>query len=175
MEYTVLYSTRKTISISVRGGVLVVKAPIGIDKNRIEKLLKEHSDWIESHLEKEIELDKIYSSLDDKKINELRSSARAYFTEKTRYFAEIMGLEYKKIRISSAISRFASCSSRGNISYSYRLMLYPEDCREYVVVHELAHLIEMNHSRRFWSIVERYIPNYKKSREELKKVPQILK
>lgn len=173
MEYTALYSKRKTISITVRCGMFIVKAPIGTSQNKIEKLLSEHSNWIEVHLKKEREMEKLYSSLDEKRIKELRHTARGYFTEKTRYYADIMGLEYNKIRISSAMSRFASCSSRGNISYSYRLMLYSEACREYVIVHELAHLVEMNHSKKFWDIVGRYMPEYKKIREELKKVPQI--
>lgn len=171
MEYTVLYSKRKTISISVHGGVLTVKAPIGTKTERIEELLKEHSRWIKGHLARALAEEKLYSLLDEAKIKRLRAEAREYFTVKTKHYAQIMGLEYNKVRISSARSRFASCSSKGNISYSYRLMLYPESCREYVIVHELAHLLEMNHSDKFWRIVEKYMPDYKKRRAELKKVP----
>ena len=79
-----------------------------------------------------------------------------------------MGLKYSRITITSAETRFGSCSSKGNISYSYRLMLYPEAAREYVVVHELAHLLEMNHSKKFYAIVERYLPDYKERRRMLK-------
>ncbi len=171
MEYTVLYSKRRTISISVRDGVLTVKAPIGTKPDKIKELLDKHSRWIEGNLERAEQKKKLYSSLDAVKIKELRAGAREYFNLKTKFYADIMGLEYNKIRISSAMSRFASCSSKGNISYSYRLMLYPEECREYVIVHELAHLLEMNHSDKFWKIVEKYMPDYKKRRAELKKVP----
>jgi len=79
-----------------------------------------------------------------------------------------MNLKYGRITITSAKTRFGSCSSKGNISYSYKLMLYPEAAREYVVVHELAHLVEMNHSKRFYSLVERYLPDYKERRKLLK-------
>lgn len=172
MEYTVLYSKRRTISISVRGGVLTVKAPIGTNPDKIKELVGKHSRWIEGHLLRADMEEKLYSSLDEGKITELRALAREYFTRKTKLYADIMGLEYNNIRISSARSRFASCSSKGNISYSYRLMLYPDACREYVIVHELAHIIEMNHSDKFWKIVEKYMPDYKKRRAELKKIPQ---
>ena len=70
--------------------------------------------------------------------------------------------------ITGAKTRFGSCSSKGNISFSYRLMMYPEPAREYVVVHELAHLVEMNHSKRFYAIVERYLPDYKERKKQLK-------
>jgi len=79
-----------------------------------------------------------------------------------------MSLKHGRITITSAKTRFGSCSSKGNISYSYRLMLYPEAAREYVVVHELAHLLEMNHSKRFYAIIEKYLPDYKERKKLLK-------
>ena len=79
-----------------------------------------------------------------------------------------MGLKYSRIKITSAVKRFGSCSSSGNICYSYRLMLYPEEAREYVVVHELAHLEEMNHSKKFYEIISKVLPDYKYRRRLLK-------
>ena len=79
-----------------------------------------------------------------------------------------MGLKYGRITITSAKGRFGSCSSEGNISFSCRLMTYPEAARDYVVVHELAHLVEMNHSKRFYSIIEKYMPDYKIRKRMLK-------
>ena len=84
-----------------------------------------------------------------------------------------MGLKYGRISITSAKTRFGSCNSRGNIAYSYRLMLYTEAAREYVVVHELSHLLEMNHSKSFYSIVEKYMPDYKERRKLLKMIPEL--
>ena len=79
-----------------------------------------------------------------------------------------MGVKYGRITITSAKKRFGSCSSQGNISFSYRLMLYPEAAREYVVVHELAHLKVMNHSKDFYDVVASVLPDYKNRRRLLK-------
>lgn len=168
MEIKVVYSKRRTISISIEKCVVVVKAPIGTKKRTIEDMLDKHSHWIEKHLLKQrIKLD-LMDSLTCDDIKELKKAAKVYLKDRTEYFSKIMGLQYGRITITSAEKRFGSCSSKGNISYSYRLMLYPEEAREYVVVHELAHLKEMNHSKRFYSIVESVLPDYKARRRILK-------
>ena len=95
-------------------------------------------------------------------IKALKKEAKRYLTEKCEYFASVMGLSYNRITITSAKTRFGSCSSSKNISFSYRLMLYPEPAREYVVVHELAHILEKNHSARFYALVARYLPDWQK-------------
>ena len=79
-----------------------------------------------------------------------------------------MGVDYGHISITSAKTRFGSCSSKGNIAFSYRLMLYPEAAVDYVVVHELAHRKEMNHSRAFYKLIEEILPDYKQRRKLLK-------
>ena len=99
---------------------------------------------------------------------ELRRKAKKILTEKTAYFANIMGLKYGRITITGAKTRFGSCSSKGNISYSFRLMTYPEEAVDYVVVHELSHLVEMNHSQRFYKVVESVLPDYKARKKLLK-------
>ncbi len=168
MEYTLIYADRKTMSISVKGGSLTVRAPKKTPKTVIDSFLKKHTEWIEKHLSKEKERSEKICSLTDEEIKILKRDAKKYLEEKTKYFSNIMGLKYGRITITSAETRFGSCSSKGNISYSYRLMLYPEEAREYVVVHELSHLVEMNHSKKFYAIVERYLPDYKERRRMLK-------
>ena len=168
MEYKLELSKRRSISISVKGGELTVKAPVGTSRSRIEAVVLKHQKWIEKHIEIEKKRALFDASLTDEKIAELKRSARTYLTEKTQIYATIMGLKYGRITITSATTRFGSCSSKGNISYSYRLMLYPEAACEYVVVHELAHLVHMNHSPAFYSLVEKYIPDYKQRRKLLK-------
>ena len=172
MTYEVEYSKRKSISISVRGGRVLVKAPMKTSDKTIEAVVFKHRAWIEKHLAKALEKERPEDSLTEEKIKLLKKEARAYLKEKTEYYSEIMGLKYSRITITSAKTRFGSCSSKGNISYSYRLMLYPEAAREYVVVHELAHLVHMNHSKEFYGIVERYLPDYKDRRKMLKRIPQ---
>ena len=104
----------------------------------------------------------------DDDVKRLKKNAKVYFNDKTEYYSKLMGLKYGRITITSAQKRFGSCSSEGNICFSYRLMLYPEEAREYVIVHELAHLKEMNHSARFYKIVESVLPDYKLRRKMLK-------
>ena len=94
--------------------------------------------------------------------------ARIYFSEKLEYYSRIMGLKYSRMTITSAKKRFGSCSSKASISFSYRLMLYPEAAREYVIVHELAHLKEMNHSKKFYEIIASVLPDYKYRKRLLK-------
>ena len=168
MKYKLELSKRRSISISVRGGELLVKAPIGTSIERIEAVIQKHHKWIETHIAIAQKRALQDAALTDEKIAELKRSARTYLVEKTKHYSQIIGLKYGRITITSAKTRFGSCSSKGNISYSYRLMLYPEAAREYVVVHELAHLVHMNHSRAFYSLVERYLPDYKARRKLLK-------
>ena len=106
--------------------------------------------------------------LTPEKITELRRLAKAELPGKTAYYAQMMGIKYGRITITGAKTRFGSCSSKGNISYSYRLMLYPEAARDYVVVHELCHRKEMNHSPKFYALVAAVLPDYKERRKLLK-------
>ena len=87
---------------------------------------------------------------------------------KAEYYSALMGVDFGRISIMSAKTRFGSCSSKGNIAFSYRLMLYPEAAVDYVVVHELAHRKEMNHSKAFYKIVEDILPDYKERRKLLR-------
>ena len=168
MEYTLIYSDRKTLSLSVRGGALTVRAPRRTPRRIIDSFIKKNEEWIEKHLESEKSRCKKFDNLTEEYIKKLKREAKEYLTAKTECFAKTMGLKYGRITITSAKTRFGSCSSKGNISYSYRLMLYPEAAREYVIVHELSHLVEMNHSKKFYAIVERYLPDYKERRRMLK-------
>lgn len=167
MEYTLIYSDRRSISVSVNGGVLTVRAPRRTPREVVEVFLSKHRDWIEKHLdEARKRADKFYN-LTAEEIKLLKKEAHIYLKEKTKYYADIMGLKYGRITITGAKTRFGSCSSNGNISYSYRLMLCPAPAREYVVVHELAHLVEMNHSKRFYAIIEKILPDYKERKRML--------
>ena len=168
MEYKVIYSKRKTLAITVRNGEVLVRAPIGLKQKRIEQFLAESSDWIGKQLEKSHAIELEEKRLTPEFVRKLKSEARKYFHDAIERFSRIMNLKYGRVMITSAKRRFGSCSESGNICFSYRLMMYPEAAREYVVVHELAHLVEMNHSKRFYAIVERYMPDYKERKKLLK-------
>ena len=167
MNYEIIYSKRKTISLVIKEGSLIVRAPIGTKQSKIRDLVESHRSWIEKSIVKTIaraEADKI-SKEEEKK---LRKAAKAILPVKTKYYAQKMGLKYGRITITGAKTRFGSCSSEGNISYSFRLMRFPNDAIDYVVVHELAHLVEMNHSQKFWDIVASVFPDYKDRRKLLR-------
>ncbi len=88
--------------------------------------------------------------------------------DRVRHFAPIVGVTYGRVTIRSQRSRWGSCSGKGILNFNCLLMLTPSHVIDYVVVHELCHRLEMNHSPAFWAQVERVLPDYRKSREWLK-------
>ena len=169
MNFEIIYSNRKTLSITVKEGRVVVRSPRGLARSRIDAFIDKNREWIAKRIEiTKNQVDPI-AQMTPEQIKELRETARAYLTVKTKEYAGIMGVKYSRITITGAKTRFGSCSSKGNISYSYRLMLYSEEAIDYVVVHELAHLVEMNHSQRFYAIIEKILPDYKERIKLLKK------
>ena len=97
-----------------------------------------------------------------------REQARRVLTEKTAYYAKLMGVTYGRISIRGQKTRWGSCSAKGNLNYNWKLMLCPEEVQDYVVVHELAHRREMNHSKAFYRIVEEILPDYRERMRWLK-------
>ncbi|WP_242941279.1 M48 family metallopeptidase [Lacrimispora sphenoides] len=98
-----------------------------------------------------------------------RREARGYLEAKAATWSAIMNVDYGKIAIRDQATRWGSCSARGNLNFNWRLVLLPEELADYVVVHELAHRIQMNHSNAFWEIVERELPDYRLRRRELRR------
>lgn len=168
MEYEIVYSKRRSVSLSVTGGRVIIKAPEGVKREYIDALIKKHIRWINNRLKAYDKQRAINEQISKCDISELKSLAKAYFEIKTMEYAQIMGLKFGRVEISSAKKKFGSCNSRGVIRYAYRLMLYPEEAREYVIVHELAHLVHMNHSPAFYKVIEKYMPDYKERIKLLK-------
>ena len=98
----------------------------------------------------------------------MKRQAREVLTKKSDDYKEILHVNYTRIRIGDQKTRWGSCSSKGTISYNWRLILMPERIQNYVVVHELCHLLEMNHSPAFWKKVSEVLPDYQSSRKWLK-------
>ncbi len=101
-------------------------------------------------------------------INKIQAHKLA--SERLEFFNKSYNFPYNKITIRNQISRWGSCSKRGNLSFNYRIVLLPLELADYIIVHELCHLGEFNHSKKFWDLVARTIPHWKKLRRELKKV-----
>lgn len=98
--------------------------------------------------------------------------AKEYIPQRVAYFSEIMGLKPNMVKINSAKTRWGSCSGRGNLNFSWMVMMASNEAIDYVVIHELAHLQEMNHSPNFWNLVGRYCPEYPLRKQELKALQQ---
>lgn len=94
--------------------------------------------------------------------------------ERSAYFARVMGVEYSRVRINGARSRWGSCGFRGTLNFNWRLIMAPRDIIDYVVVHELAHLVVKNHSKRFWAKVKEHLPDHKDKRRWLKENAHML-
>ncbi len=167
-------SKRKTISIEITGeGKVIVRAPERAPLSEINKFIGEKSDWIDKHLIRIRERQKEKEGEPSEKLTEqevklLITRAKRIIPQKVRYFAEIAGVDYGRITIRMQRSRWGSCSGKGNLNFNCLLMRTPDKIVDYVVVHELCHRKEMNHSSRFWAEVEKILPDYKESRKWLR-------
>jgi predicted metal-dependent hydrolase len=97
-----------------------------------------------------------------------KEEARAIIAPRLAHFATLYGVSVKRVSVRNQKSRWGSCSRNGNVSINYKVAFLPEHLRDYILVHEICHLIEFNHGRAFWSLVERQVPDYKALRQELK-------
>ena len=161
-EYELIRSRRKSLAIQVKpdGGV-IVRAPLRLAKYRIERFITEHEDWIRMQQKKvEKYREQIHIITEEERQNGILR-AKEIFPERTAYFAKRMGVTYNRITIREQKTRWGSCSSRGTLSFNYRLIYGPAGPLDYVVVHELCHLTHMNHSKDFWNMVERIMPDYR--------------
>lgn len=169
MEYEVKYSKRRSLSLVIRReGTLLVRAPYGFPDKKIRQAIEEHGEWITKHTEIAKRKNDRFSSLTEDDIQRLKKEAKSVLPEILSRYSKIMGLNYEKVTITSAKTRFGSCSASGNIALSWRLMCYPKEAQEYVVVHELAHRRYMDHSRDFYALIEQVLPDYKARKKLLK-------
>lgn len=99
-----------------------------------------------------------------------KEKAREMIKERLEYYNAFYNFKYKRVAIKNHKSRWGSCSKKGNLNFNYRLVHLPERLSDYVVVHELCHLGELNHSRRFWALVEKVMPDWRVRRKELMKI-----
>ena len=168
MEYTVIYSKRKTVGIKVTPELRVeVRAPRGLSKAIIDQIVNKHTKWIDTKIAA-IKSQPLKAPPTKDEINELKERTRALVLPLVQNYAYQMGVRYEKVTITSAKRVFGSCTSKKHLNFSFRLALYPMEAVEYVVVHELCHLKEMNHSARFWALVESILPDFRKRRDLLK-------
>ncbi|MBQ7789583.1 MAG: M48 family metallopeptidase [Clostridia bacterium] len=168
MEYEIIHSKRRTLCLQIkRNGSVIVRAPFKTSERVIDDFVNKHTDWINKKLIS-VKSKKEYEATDKETVEKLKRQAKEFILPRVSYFSKIMGVFPERVSINSAKTRFGSCSSKKSLNFSYRLVFYPPEAIDYVCVHELAHLTEMNHSKKFWAIVEKYLPDYKERKKLLK-------
>lgn len=172
IQVEIIRSNRKTVALEVTSQCQVrVRAPFRMPEEEIRRFVQEKSSWILKHLavmeQKAGELEKI-EPLSEEELEKLADQACEVIPERVAYFAPLAGVTYGRITIRNQKTRWGSCSAKGNLNFNCLLMLAPPEVLDYVVVHELCHRKEMNHSSRFWSEVRRILPDYKERERWLK-------
>ncbi len=170
METEIIKSRRKTISVEITRDLrVVVRAPLQMRDEAIESFISEKSDWINKNLNRlkhqKTDNKEFFSASELKKIT---ADAKRIIIPRTEYFAEKIGVEYGRITIKHQKTLWGSCSSKKNLNFNCLLVLCGEDVRDYVIIHELCHLKELNHSEKFWQEVAKYCPAYKEHKKWLK-------
>ena len=174
-EYKVIFSDRKTAEIQVRlDGSVTVRMPKRATRRDADKFVNENLERIEKSLEKMARLREreITGEELEKRRDECMRRAEKYLPERTEYFARIMGVRHTGVKITSAKKRFGSCSAKNGICYSWRVMLYPDELVDYVIVHELAHIRHKDHSAAFYKFIERFMPDHEERRRRLMRPPE---
>ncbi len=172
----IVRSGRKTVALEIaRDLSVLVRAPYHMSDRDIQRFINEKSTWLEEHMTLMKAKIEVYEQqkqdiqkFTEEEINQLADKALLKIPERVLYFAPIVGVSYGRITIRNQISRWGSCSSKGNLNFNLLLMLTPADVIDYVVIHELCHRKELNHSPRFWSEVKRVMPNYDLPKKWLK-------
>ena len=174
----VIRSRRKTVGIEIRSGNLVlVRAPMRTPVSELRRIVDEKRDWIEKSLAEAVRREKAAGEiprLNPEELDALADLALAWFPPRVRTWAEKIGVRYGRITIRNQQTRWGSCSSKGNLNFNCLLMLCPEEIRDYIIVHELCHRLEMNHSPRFWAEVEKQLPDYRQQQKWLKENGQAI-
>ena len=167
VQYSIIRSDRKTIAIQIQpDGKVLVRAPKRMRMEEIKRFVESKAEWIEKHLLNRTTFNQ--EKLTDQEMKMLREKARAVVTEKVQYYAPLIGVTYNQIAIRAQHTRWGSCSSKGNLNFNCLLALVPPEVLDYVVVHELCHRKELNHSERFWNEVTKILPDYKVRKKWLK-------
>lgn len=158
-------------------GLVAVKAPFRVPEHEIYRFLEE----IQPRLA--IEMVRVNAVKDraqregyltGEELKELARKATMVIPERVRMYAGLLDVTYGRITIRNQKTRWGSCSSRGNLNFNCLLMLAPPEVLDYVVVHELCHRLEMNHSKRFWTLVGAVLPDYQKQEEWLRREGTVL-
>lgn len=168
IQYRIIRSKRKSLALEVtRNAEVIVRAPLNMPETRITEFLFQRYEWIKKAIQKQKQRENKYNlSADELKC--LMEKAVQIIPGRVEYYSRIMNLYPTAVKINFARTRFGSCSPKNSINFSAYLMLFPTTAVDYVVVHELAHIKYKNHQKEFYSLIEKYMPDYKNRAKLLK-------
>lgn len=165
MPYRVIRSDRRTLSLQItREGEVLVRAPRRATNASIEAFVKQHRVWIERRLASHVEVE----PMSEEERTELLTKAKSVLPERLAYWAAILKVEYSRVSVRLQRTRWGSCGANGAISLNALLITVPAFVCDYVLVHELCHRRELNHSRNFWKRVCEVFPRADEARAWLK-------
>lgn len=171
-NYRLKRSQRRTLSLELTGqGELLVRAPQWLPRGEIDRFVQAKEGWIAAHLARLAALPPRREPTPQEEAR-LRALARAVLPGRVEYFSQRMGLFPTGVKITSARKRFGSCSGKNSLCFSWRLMAYPPEAVDYVVVHELAHIAHKNHGKEFYRRVAQELPDYQRRRALLARPAQ---
>lgn len=169
MEIPIIRTNRRSVAIYVgRDGEVSVRAPHRTKTELLYSFVEQKLNWITKTVEKQKNREQGLPILSEE-LSQLKLKAQKIIPERVEYFSKLMGLKPSSVKINLAKTRFGSCSPKNSLNFSAFLMLYPDEAIDYVVVHELAHIKYHNHSKDFYGLIEKYMPDYKERIKMLKK------
>lgn len=169
MKITVKRSDRKTAAIEIRSDLSVtVRVPKHYSDEAVRVFVERHAEWITERLATREKKNTALRLPIDTPLEVLKQEAARILPPMVARYSEMTGLKPARVRINSAKTRFGSCSPDGGLNFSCRLMLYPVEAIEYVVLHEIAHIKHRNHKRQFYAFIEGFMPDWRVRRDMLK-------
>ena len=165
MEYQVIRSARKTVAAEITAQGVLVRAPLRMTDKEIAAFVEKNRDKIERYQKRAIaRRDSLPDEppLTPEDVKKLAEQAKAYLPQRLQYYAPLVGVSYGRVTVRNQKSKWGSCSADGNLNFNCLLMLCPKEVIDSVVVHELCHRKEMNHSKRFYAEVRHVFPEYDK-------------
>lgn len=170
MEYKLIRSNRKTLAVQItREAQIVVRAPQRLPQREIDRFLNSRRSWIEEHLKRQQLRQEAQPEPTEAERRELIARARLELPERVARWSAVMGLVPTGVKVTSARSRFGSCSGKNSLCFTWRLMQYPEAAIDYVVVHELAHIRHKNHGPDFYALIESVLPDWRERQALLRR------
>jgi len=170
-EYKLIRSRRRTLALEIaKDATLIIRAPLRMSMEEVSRFIEQKSDWIARKQASNRRKWQMAASLGEKsqaEIDQLKAQAEKMIPARAGYYAYLLGIKHGRVRITNAKTRWGACNRNGDLSFSWRLAMAPAWVVDYVIIHELIHILEHNHSRRYWEKVRVAYPEYKQCKQWL--------